>query len=149
MQLPWGYNRRLQRYDRDLRMRWSPSTERWLLERRARYERKYIDPDAYDDKEHDTYRQLADGYFTLGIYQPRDFPTVDQLIDYLKSQDMHALGKTAEQVADEMDADYYARLKARREATRRDVGDVGGEFWEADRWASGERVAVPAAFPGS
>ena len=147
MQLAFGYNRRLQRYDSDLRMRWSPTTERWLLERRARYKRTWIDPDTYPDKEHDTYRQLADGYFTLGVYLPRELPTVEQLIDYLKSQDMWALGKTAEAVADELDADYFTRREARRTAQTREVGDIGGEVYENHAWSEGRRVAVPASLP--
>ena len=147
MQLPFGYNRRLQRYDRDLRVRWSLSRELWLLERRATYQRAAIDPDAYGDKEHDTYRQIADGYFTLGVYQPRELPPVEALVEYLKSQDTWAMGKSAEAVADELDEDYYARQKARREAANREAGDIAGEVYENHAWSEGRRVAVPSSLP--
>ena len=149
MQLALGYNRRLRAYDRALRVRWSPVTERWLLERQARYERNAVDPDVYGDKEHDTYRQLADGYFTLGIYQPHDLPTVDTLIAYLKTQDTWVTGKTAEAVADELDADYFARREARRQQANREAGDVAGEVYENHQWSEGHRVTVPATFPSS
>lgn len=148
MNLAPGYNWRLRRYNPDLRVRWSPSREVWLLESRARY-RRAINPALYDEHENDTFRQVADGYFTLGIYQPRDLPTVDRLIDYLKSQDTWALGKTAEQIADELDADYEARRAKRRRDAVDDAGHMAGEYHDALKVQAGERAFVPPAFSGS
>lgn len=149
MNLPPAYNRRLQRYNADLRVRWSSTREVWLLESRARYRRADVDPDAYGDREHDTFRQLADGYFTLGIYQPRELPPVDRLIAYLKSQDTWALGKTAEQIADELDADYETRREKRRRDAVDDAGHMAGEYHDALKVQAGERAFVPSAFSGS
>lgn len=147
MRLAAAYGRTLARFDWDLRMRWSPVREVWLLERRATYERRDIDPDCYGDREHDTIRQLADGYFTLGVYQPHDLPTVHQLIDYLKSQDVQRMGKTAEAIADELDADYWQRREQRKQQANRRAGEVAGEVWETEKWRNGERAAVPRALP--
>lgn len=148
MRLAAAYGRILKAYDPLLRMRWSDRRELWLLERKAAYERVDLDPDVYGDREHDTIRQLADGYFTLGVYQPHDLPTVHQLIAYLKSQDVQRMGKTAEAVADELDADYWQRRETRKQQANRKAGEVAGEVWESDRWASGQRVVVPRQLPG-
>jgi hypothetical protein len=148
-----AYNARLLRFDRALRLRWSPRRGRFLLERRASYARLSVDPDLYGRAEHDTVRQLRDGYFELGSYEPRELPRVDRLIAYLRTQDVwhrgdQDLGKLAEAVADELDADYERRTLATEQGHTADVGDRVGELWEHDRWQRGERVTVPRSLPG-
>jgi hypothetical protein len=148
MRLPSIYNARLSRYDRELRLRWSPRRGRFLLERRASYARVTIDPDLYGREEHDTVRQLRDGFFELGSYAPRELPPVDRLIAYLKTQDVWRRGdqdfdRLANAIADELDQDHQRRQAATEAAATDDVGERAAELWEHDRWARGERVAVP------
>ena len=152
MRLAPGYNERLQAYDRELRIRWSPIQERWLLERKARYQRLSIDPELYGTREHDTVRQLADGFFTVGSYLPHDLPTVDNLIRYLRPRDTwqrgnQELDQLAEALANELDAEDERRREARRKAAVGHAGDVAGEVWEYHRWKEGQRVVVPQGFP--
>jgi len=147
------YNARLKRFDAALRIHWSPRRERFLLERRATYARITIDPDFYGRDEHDTVRQMRDGYHEIGSYQPDEFPPVLALIAYLRTQDVwrrgdQDLGKLAEAVADELDADYAKRVAAEEQAHTDDVGDRVGDLWEHDRWQRGERVTVPRSLPG-
>lgn len=154
MRLPASYNRRLQRYDPALRVRWSPRRGRVLLERRASYARISIDPDLYGRAEHDTVRQLRDGFFELGSYVPSEFPPVDRLIAYLQTQDVwrrgdQDLARLAAAVADELDADYDRREAAIAAKHSADVGDQVGELWEHGQWQEGVRVAVPRSLPGS
>lgn len=148
-----GYNARLARFDRELRLRWSDRRARFLLERRASYARLSIDPDLYGREEHDTVRQLRDGYFELGSYLPDALPPVDRLIAYLKTQDVwrrgdQDFGKLANAVADELDADYDRRMRAAEQQHTADVGDQVGDLWESMVWKSGERVTVPRSLPG-
>lgn len=153
MRVSASYAARLASYDRALRICWSPRRACFLLERRASYARIAIDPDLYGRQEHDTVRQLRDGYFELGSYAPRELPTVDRLIAYLRTQDCwrrgdQDLGKLAEAVADELDQDYVTRTRAAEQAHTADVGDRVGDLWESDQWKQGLRVAVPRSLPG-
>jgi hypothetical protein len=148
-----AYNARLRRFDAALRIHWSARRGRFLLERRAAYARLSIDPELYGREEHDTVRQLRDGYHEIGSYLPTDFPSVGRLIAYLKTQDVwqrgdQDLGKLAEAVADELDADYYRRAAAVERAHTEDVGERSGELWEARQWQQGNRVSVPRSLPG-
>lgn len=147
------YSARLRRFDRELRVRFSPRRGRFLLERRASYGRITIDPELYGRDEHDTVRQMRDGYFELGSYGPQELPPADRLIAYLKTQDCwrrgnQDFGKLANAVADELDADYARREQAQRDAANDEIGERAGEFWEAARWQDGQRVAVPRSLPG-
>lgn len=153
MRLPSTYDRRLRAYDRDLRIRWSDRRARFLLERRASYGRLSIDPDLYGREEHDTVRQLRDGYFELGSYPPRELPPVDRLIAYLQTQDSwhrgdQDLDRLANAIADELDADHQKRQAASEAAHTADVGDRAGDLWESQQWKAGLRVAVPRSLPG-
>lgn len=148
-----AFNARLRRFDRELRVRFSPRRQRFLLERRASYARVTIDPDLYGRAEHDTVQQLRDGYFELGSYLPHDLPRVDQLIAYLRTQDVWHRGdqdfdRLANAVADELDANYATRMTASERAHTEDVGERVGELWEHERWREGQRVAVPRSLPG-
>lgn len=154
MRLPPTYNARLQRYDRDLRVRWSSRRQQWLLERKARYERLTVNPDLYAPHEHDTVVQMREGYAELGSYPARELPRVDRLIAYLQSQDVWRRGdqdldRLAHAVADELDAAYAEREQQQRAAIDSDVSDGLDEVWEHERWRAGERVAVPRALPGT
>jgi hypothetical protein len=147
------YNDRLTRFDRDLRVRYSPRRARFLLERRASYARLTIDPDLYGRAEHDTVQQLRDGYFELGSYPAAELPRVDRLIAYLQTQDVwhrgdQDLGKLAEAVADELDTDYTRREQATRDAALDDIGERAGEMYDHEVWQSGLRVVVPRSLPG-
>ena len=148
-----AYNRRLRRFDPLLRVIFSPRRQRFLLERRATYARLSIDPDLYGRAEHDTVRQLRDGYHEIGSYLPGKFPTVTQLIAYLQTQDVwrrgtQDLGRLAEAVADELDADYERRTLANERKHTADVGDQVGELWDHLAWQQGEKVTVPRSLPG-
>ncbi len=154
MTLPPGYQARLRRFDPELRLRWSPRRHVWLLERRARYERLPVDPRKYGFTEHDTVVQQRDGYFALGEYAPRDLPTCDRLIAYLRTQDVRRRGdqdlaRLAEAVADELDAADAAREEKRRRDALDDVGARAGEEWETNKWREGVRVAVPKGLPSA
>lgn len=152
MPLPNSYNRRLARFDPELRVRWSLRRRLWLLERRARYRRLPVDPRRYGYGEHDTVVQMREGYFALGEYQPRDLPTVDRLIAYLRREDARRLGDQdyqalANAIADELDAADEAREERLRQQALGDVAAASGEQWDSDRWRHGLRVAVPRALP--
>lgn len=145
MRLPSGYNQRLARYDRDLRVRYSQRRHIWLLERRARYPRLPVDPARYGFLEHDTVVQMRDGFFTLGEYPPRSLPPVDRLIAYLRTQDIRRqgdqdLGRLAEAVADELDAQDLAREEQAQRRAVVDIGDRAAELWEHNRWRTNVRV---------
>lgn len=147
MRLPSGYQARLQRFDQELRLRWSQNRRRWLLERRARYRRLPVDPRRYGQQEHDTLVQMRDGYFTLGEYPPNELPTCDRLIAYLRTQDSRRLGdqdlgRLADALADELDQADADREEKIRQAALGDIADRSGEHWETERWRQGLRVAV-------
>lgn len=152
MPLPTSYNRRLARFDPELRVRWSSRRRLWLLERRARYQRLPVDPRRYGFAEHDTMIQMRDGYFALGEYQPRDLPTVDRLIAYLRSQDTRRQGDQdftalANAIANELDQADADREERLRQAALGDIAAGAGEEWETNKWRAGVRVAVPRALP--
>lgn len=154
MRLSPGYNRRLARFDADLRIRWSQRRHRWLLERRARYQRLPVDPSRYGSLEHDTVVQMREGYFTLGEYQPAELPSVDRLIAYLRTQDSRRRGDQdfahlAEALADELDANEATRDEQQRQRALANVAGRAGEQWEHDRWAHGTRIVVPRGLPSS
>ncbi len=153
MRLRPSYNARLASYDPHLRVRYSQRRARFLLERRASYARLSINPDLYGRAEHDTVRQLRDGYCELGSYGPQELPPVERLIAYLKTQDVWRRGtqdfaQLANAVADELDADYVRREQQQRDAVNDEIGERAGEFWEHARWKDGLRVAVPRSLPG-
>lgn len=148
MRLPPGYHDALVAFDPELRLRWSQRRCRWLLERRARYERLSIDPALYGHAEHDTVIQMRDGYFELGSYQPQELPSIGWLLAYLKSQDIRQRGdqdldRLANAIADELDAADRAREERQRADATRDIGDRAADLWESDRWRTGVRIAVP------
>jgi hypothetical protein len=134
-------------------MVFSPRRGRVLLERRATYARLSIDPDLYGRAEHDTVRQLRDGYHELASYLAGECPRVEQLIAYLQTQDVWRRGtqdfaQLANAVADELDADYERRRIANEQRHTADVGDQVGELWDHLAWQQGEKVTVPRSLPG-
>lgn len=152
MRLPPGYHDALTRFDPELRLRWSERRCCWLLERKARFARLPVDPRKYGHAEHDTIIQLRDGYFTLGSYQPKELPSAERLIAYLKTQDTRHRGdqdlaRLADAIADELDAADLAREEAQREASNRDTGDRAADLWESQRWEQKLRIAVPRTLP--
>lgn len=141
MNLPRGYNRRLQRWDSQLRMRWSETLEEWVLERKAAYGRLDLDPAFLCP---DTFTQMRDGYFTLGTYPPRDLPTVDRLISYLQFSDLWNNGMTVEEMQQYMDDRWLAAHLYQKQKRRELMGDLHQAANSYIAWRSGERVTVPA-----
>jgi len=141
--LPRGYNRRLQRRDRLLRMRWSPRRECWLLERKATFGRMDRDPATLP---YDTYVQLRDGYHELWTYPPRALPPVDALVRQLDRADTWRPGVTADRMADRLDQRDDAE-EARLDAWGRSMTeDIASDVYDDVVWARGERAVVPGEF---
>lgn len=140
MTLPPGYQKRLQRFDRWLRMRWSESSQRWLLERKAAYARIDVDPATLA---HDTFVQMRDGFFTLSEFPPRGLPQIDRLITALRRSDTWNMGMTSDDIASYMDDRDAYRREAQRKAFRAAMGDLASESYDDLAWYEKRRVTVP------
>lgn len=136
MELPRGYNARLARFDRLLRMRWSDAQECWLLERKLAAARLDLDPALLPE---DTRAQYAEGYFTLGVYEPRALPAIDNLIRGLEWADTWKMGMTSDQIADYMDDRETIARASRSVAFSRDMHDLGGEAFDEYARLTGAR----------
>lgn len=126
MTLPRHYNRRLQRFDPLLRMRWSAQEEHWVLERKYRWARD-LDPSGLDLE---TYVQARDGYLTLSTYPPRELPQIDRLILHLGWADTWRHGYSPEQFADVYEQHQEVRDAARERAVQRHFRDRASDTWE-------------------
>ena len=136
MRLPRSYNRRLQRADPLLRMRWSEERECWLLERKIS---RGVLPNPATIRSRDTYQQMRDGYSTLGIYPPRQIPGVDRLVAYLQRVDTWKMGRTPDQIADRLDeADAGSRAAIQR-YQRGEIEAIAHDSYDAYASMSGAR----------
>lgn len=147
MELPRGYNKRLQKFDELLRMRWSPSQEVWLLERQ--YARRndarvngtsnvqFIEPFS------DSWIQLRDGYMGIGEYPARELPNIDRLINCLRWSDTWNMGMDADAIADYMDVEWVAQRRRASANFRDEVGNRASEAYDTLKWRDGSRAAVP------
>ena len=127
MTLPKHYNRRLQRFDPLLRMRWSASLDQWVLERQYRRAMWSLTPGTLTDE---SYIQLRDGYSTLGTYEPRALPHIDRLIRYLGEMDTWRTGLSAEQFANTYEDRSRYKEEDRNRRVHRDFRDRASSTWD-------------------
>jgi hypothetical protein len=141
--LPRGYNRRLQRFDPLLRMCWSSERECWLLERKIS-RGSLLDPAII--RSQDTYRQMREGYCTLGIYPPRGLPAADRLVAYLQRVDTWNMDRSAEQIADVMDEKDASRRAAIVRHQRDEFAAIGSDAYDTYAGMSGARSYPSVGF---
>ena len=151
MDLPRGYQKKLQRAYPDCRMRWAQDgSERWLLERKANFRRVEPDPNKYPRDAIDTFIRHRDGYYLAGFYAAAHLPRIDRLIPFLRSQDTARMdlgggsdADKAARLADRLEARENAlKEKARQEQTFVATG-AGAELYDQLAWDEGRRVSVP------
>ena len=145
MELPRGYQKRLQRSDSLLRMRWSEPSWRWFLERKATYARADIDPAGLAP---DTYIQRRDGYLTLWTYGPRDLPTIDRLLQVLGWGDTWRMGG-ANAVSSELEANESRREDVAAAWDRRNTEDRTSDYYDQYVAEQGARSYAGAAITGA
>lgn len=151
MDLPKGYNKKLQKAYPDCRMRWSQDgSERWLLERKANFRRVSPNPNTYPREAIDTYIRHRDNYYLAGFYAAPHLPRIDRLIPFLRSQDTALMD-----LGGGTDVEKAARLADRLEAKENEVKDrarkaqtfvesgAGAELYDRLAWEEGRRVSVP------
>lgn len=134
---PKNYNRKLQAFDSQLRVRWSEDRERWLIERRAGYRRLDLNPASMS---RETYIQRRDGYFTLGFYPPRELPPIDRLIAHLQRMDTWRPGLTADSIANQLDADDHYGRERREAKIREGFRDTASTLYDDAHRFWGTRV---------
>lgn len=129
--------RKLRAYDPDLRVRWSPSRECWMIERKIRRTR----PCAYvDSPDPDVRHRAVEGYIHVGNVHPQMLD--ERVLLTLWQNDMWRQGgaKEVNRVLD----DFYEAKEARDDKTQReDLKHVAGEMWDYIAWRRKGKVAVP------
>ena len=127
MNLPKDYNKKLQRWDDMLRMRWSQQLERWVLERKYRRALWSLTPGTLTDE---AFLQMRDGYTTLGTYDPRELPNIDRLILHLGWADTWRTGLSPEQYADTYEDNSRYKEEARNGRVKRHLRDRASSTWD-------------------
>ncbi len=154
MDLPKGYNERLQRSFSWLRMRWSDFRQMWLLEAKTAYGRVDVDPSLCNP---DTLIQRRDGYTAIGEYTPGGLPPLDRFIPLLEKNwtggrtfaERH--GGTDENQEEAWNRELVEReaqkAKAKREEQRLVNYEQANELWDLAHETV--RVTVPQNFERS
>lgn len=131
-------------------MRWSEPRETWVLERRANYRRREVNPDKYPRTAVDTFIRMRDGYYLAGEYAPDRLPEPHRLVAYLRSQDPNLRADFAGDPV-EAAARYAQRLEEKeraaeeRAAKNERPSETGAaqELYDMLAWEEGRRVSVP------
>ena len=140
---PAAFVKKLRAYDPDLRVRWSPTKECWLLERRVRRARTWYGGESPDP---DVKRRYLDGYVHVGSVAPRGLNELVLL--HLWHNDMWTQGgATAVNAA----LDDYWETKERADARtqRDDLKAIAGDIWDHLAWRRRSKIVVGGSSHGT
>lgn len=145
MQLPRRYNEKLQRVFPQLRLRWSPVFECWMLEEKVSFKRT-VDPNRYPKTAYDSFVRFSDGFTLRFEIAPRELPAVDRLITGLRqgstTRIMDELGvKNASQWSALLDARDREKARIKWEKDKERGREYAGEFYDDLAWIEGRTIS--------
>ena len=122
---PDWFLRELKAFDEDLRVRWSPRTETFHLERRVT---RGLHPGTIrNDGWHDDYIRAQDGYILVGTIRPGMFAR--SIFDRLRASDLWANGgwekvaRSVEEAEEAEEAESWAKFRESLREESREVYD--------------------------
>ena len=129
------YERKFQKYDRFLRVRWSEDEYgKYILERKTRFVFYPVDRPASPDRR----IQLTQGYRKVFTFWPNE---IRYVLQSLQRTDVQRLGGAKKLAADlEASEAKVEELMDRQHNTDREA--AGGEAYERLAWLEGRRVAM-------
>lgn len=134
---PAAFVKKLRAYDPDLRLRWSPTRECWLIERQIRRSRCWYGGESRDP---DVKQRYLDGYIHVGDVPPRSLN--ERVLLTLWENDMwkHGGAKAINAALDE-----YRETTERREAKtqRDDLTQIAADMWDFMAWRRKGKIVVP------
>ena len=138
MDAPGWFVRELQAFDSDMRVRWSPRTELFQLERRVT---RSLHPGTIrNDGWHDDYIRAQDGYILVAQVPPGKFSRT--IFDRLRASDLWANGGW-EQVCRQIEGDEDREEEMQWRKFEEDIHEHSKEVYDWMKWRDGRTVFSP------